>query len=97
MIYGIRIFTNKYAIHAYTHGPVTGSGASVSHSPTGWAKGPPRPPSLPPLFSQCEVHGPPIGVGREKNVKMFCKKYTRLNCKSNKNGLNFKWIYNTLV
>ena len=25
------------------------------------------PPSLPPLFSQCEAHGPPIGVGREKN------------------------------
>ena len=24
------------------------------------------PPSLPPLFSQCEAHGPPIGVGREK-------------------------------
>ena len=31
------------------------------------AKGPS---SLPPrpLFSQCEAHGPPIGVGREKNV-----------------------------
>ena len=27
------------------------------------------PPSLPPhLFSQCEAHGPPIGVGREKKT-----------------------------
>ena len=28
------------------------------------------PPSLfpPPLVSQCEAHGPPIGVGREKNA-----------------------------
>ena len=26
------------------------------------------PPSLPPpLFRQCDAHGPPIGVGREKN------------------------------
>ena len=25
------------------------------------------PPPPPPLFSQCEAHGPPIGVGREKN------------------------------
>ena len=23
---------------------------------------------LPPLFSQCEAHGPPIGIDREKNV-----------------------------
>ena len=34
------------------------------------AKGPSSlllpPSSLPPLFSQCEAHGPPIGVGREK-------------------------------
>ena len=34
--------------------------ASIGHG----AKGPS---SLPPLFSQCESHGPPIGVGREKN------------------------------
>ena len=44
-----------------------------SHSgsrPVTRAKGPrPRPrPSLPPLFRQCEYHGPPIGVGREKNA-----------------------------
>ena len=30
-----RKIQNKYAIHAYTHGPVTGSGSSASHSPTG--------------------------------------------------------------
>ena len=31
---------------------------------------PPKGPSSslpPPLFSQCEAHGPPIGVDREKN------------------------------
>ena len=28
---------------------------------------PSGPSSLPPLFSQFESHGPPIGVGREKN------------------------------
>ena len=41
--------------------------------PIGWAKGPrpPPPPSHPPLFSQCEYHGPPIGVGREKNVLLL--------------------------
>ena len=32
------------------------------------AKGPHPPP---PLFSQCEAHGPPIGVGREKNYVFF--------------------------
>ena len=72
---------NKYAIHAYTHGPVTGSGPSVVSNcqvneqlvascpwPGELAKGPSSsllPPR--PLVSQCEAHGPPIGVGREKN------------------------------
>ena len=26
----------------------------------------------PPLVSQCEAHGPPIGVGREKNGQALC-------------------------
>ena len=62
---------------------MTGSGLSVSQlysylvvaSSSPWpgelAKGPSLVPplSLPPrpLVSQCEAHGPPIGVGREKN------------------------------
>ena len=44
--------------------------ASIGHG----AKGPS---SLPPLFSQCESHGPPIGVGREKKLMLrvvFIKK-----------------------
>ena len=58
---------NKYAIYAYTHGPVTGSGGlSQQCSVNDKAKGPSSLP--PPLFSQCEAHGPPIGVGREKNI-----------------------------
>ena len=39
--------------------------------PIGWAKGPSSSLLLllpPPLFSQCEAHGPPNGVGREKNI-----------------------------
>ena len=44
------------------------------------AKGPSLPPPPPPLFSQCEAHGPPIGVGREKKytnvpVKMHFMKW----------------------
>ena len=42
--------------------------------PIGWAKGPP-PSLLPPLFSQCEYHGPPIGVGREKNISNYTTAY----------------------
>ena len=50
----------------YTHGPVTGSGPSVVPSTVVELRVPLS--SLPPpLFSQCEYHGPPIGVGREKN------------------------------
>ena len=30
-----QIIKNKYAIHAYTHGPVTGSGPSVVWHPIG--------------------------------------------------------------
>ena len=78
---------NKYAIHAYTHGPVTGSGSTAQSKPfllsgvvasCPWpgelAKGPHPSSSLllvPPLFSQCEAHGPPIGVGREKNTIIY--------------------------
>ena len=36
------------------------------------AKGPPSS-SLSPLFSQCEAHGPPIAVGREKKNKIVNK------------------------
>ena len=44
------------------------------------AKGPPCPPSLPPpLVSQCEAHGPPIGVGREKKVRLQFVGVPRLN------------------
>ena len=63
---------NKYAIYAYTHGPVTGSGpglykpwlllASIGHG----AKGPSLlPPSS--LIQPMWISRPPIGVGREKN------------------------------
>ena len=70
---------NKYAIYAYTHGPVTGSGScfvfeanNTKLLSTVVELRVLVPPSLPPLFRQCEAHGPPIGVGREKNItKIF--------------------------
>ena len=71
---------NKYAIYAYTHGPVTGSGPCVvnwMHStayvtlwlPIGWAKGPFLPP--PPLFSQCEAHGRLSALAMRKIFEIF--------------------------
>ena len=53
---------NKYAIYAYTHGPVTGSGPSVKHlkydlAPYWLSSGSSLPPTPSPLFSQCESHG----------------------------------------
>ena len=64
----IMFSNNKYAIYAYTHGPVTGSGPSVVPSTVVELRVPPPPSLPPPLFSQCEANGPPIGVGREKNT-----------------------------
>ena len=65
---------NKYAIYAYTHGPVTGSalvwlfGACISHG----AKGPSLLPPSSSLIQPMWISRPPIGVGREKN-RLKCK------------------------
>ena len=48
---------------------MTGSGPSVVMSTVVELRVPPPPP----LFSQCEAHGPPNGVGREQNMLRVIK------------------------
>ena len=65
--------------------------------PIDWAKGPSSSSSLPPLFSQCESHGPPIGVGREK--KDFMEKKVQLLTQSVSELFVFIdwWFYKTSI